>query len=235
MLESMRSGRPVGKILLAKNTERHGSIAEILHLAKIKGIPVEYAERQEIDRMSKIGSHQGILALTISREYIEFEQLLDISTKTDHPPFLVILDGIEDPRNLGAILRTSEATGVQGVIIREKRAVGLTPAVEKSSAGAVEYLPVARVTNIVRTIEVLKQHNLWIIGVDQSSGTGYTQIDYKQPTAIVIGGEGRGISRLVLKNCDFVASIPMVGKIRSLNASVAAAVVMYEVLRQRTV
>ncbi len=150
------------------------------------------------------------------------------------PAFLIVLDGIEDPHNLGAILRTADAVGAHGVVVREKRAVGLTPAVEKASAGAIEYVPVARVTNISKTIDTLKRRNIWVVGIDQAGSTEYTSVDYKPPTAIVIGGEGKGVSDLVKKNCDFLAFIPMKGKISSLNASVAAGVLMYEVLKQRS-
>jgi 23S rRNA (guanosine2251-2'-O)-methyltransferase len=233
VLEALKSGRPIGKIFMAKNIERHSVIAEIIHLAQIQGVPVEYVERQAIDRQSETASNQGILAYTVAKEYVSLDDLLEISKVRNEPALYIILDGIEDPHNLGAILRTAEATGVQGVIVREKRAVGLTPAVEKASAGAIEYVPVARVTNISQTIETLKQNNVWIAGIDQAGKTEYTRLDYKIPTAIVIGGEGKGISDLVKKNCDFLARIPMKGKISSLNASVAAGVIMYEVVRQR--
>jgi 23S rRNA (guanosine2251-2'-O)-methyltransferase len=233
VLEALRSGRPIIKIMVARNVERHSAIAEILHLAKTGGIPLEFVERQVIDRRSETGGSQGILAFAAAREYVDLEDLLENLRKDVKPALLVILDGIEDPHNLGAIIRTADATGVQGIIVREKRAVGLTPAVEKAASGALEYVPVARVTNISRTIETLKRHHFWIAGIDRRGETDYTQVDYKPATAIVLGGEGAGISRLVFKNCDFVVSIPMVGKINSLNASVAAAVVMYEALKQR--
>ena len=161
------------------------------------------------------------------------DELLLIPAARDEAPFFIILDGLEDPHNLGAILRTADASGVHGVIIREKREVGLTAAVEKASAGALEYVPVARVTNISQTIEQLKKNNIWVIGIDQDGDTNYTSIDYKPATAIVIGGEGKGLSDLVKKNCDFLGFIPMRGKLSSLNASVAAGVVMFEVVRQR--
>jgi 23S rRNA (guanosine2251-2'-O)-methyltransferase len=235
VLEALKAGRPVGKILLARNIERHSIIAEIIHLAQERGIPVEYVERPAIDHQSQTGVSQGILAYTSAHEYLDLNELLELSRKKPDPPFLVLLDGVEDPHNLGAILRTSDAAGVQGVIVRERRAVGLTPVVEKASAGAIEYVPVARVTNITQTIQVLKQHNIWVVGIDQAGDTQYTRIDYKPATAIVIGGEGKGLSDLVKKNCDFLGFIPMKGQISSLNASVAAGVVMYEVVRQREV
>lgn len=233
VLEALKSGRPISKILIAKNIERHSVIGEIIHQAHTQDIPIEYVERQAIERLSETGASQGILAFSGVKEYNELEDLMAISGEKNEPALYVILDGIEDPHNLGAILRTADATEVHGVITRERRAVGLTPVVEKASAGALEYVPVARVTNISRTIETLKQNNIWIVGIDQSGTEEYTQINYKPPTAIVIGGEGQGLSDLVKKNCDFLARIPMKGKISSLNASVAAGVVLYEVMRQR--
>jgi 23S rRNA (guanosine2251-2'-O)-methyltransferase len=233
VLEALKAGRPIGKIFLAKNIERHGTIAQILHLAEANGVPVEYVERQAIDRQSESGANQGILAFTTAKEYVSLDDLLNISQEKKEPALYVLLDGLEDPHNLGAIIRTADATGVHGIIIREKRSVGLTPVVEKASSGALEYVPVARVVNISQTIEALKQNNVWVIGIDQSGLTDYTRVDFKAPTAIVIGGEGKGLSDLVKKHCDTLASIPMKGKISSLNASVAAGVIMYEVVRQR--
>ncbi len=233
ILEALKSGRPISKILIAKNIERHGVIAEIMHSARIGDIPLEWVERQALDRLSETGSSQGILAFTSAKEYMELDDLLAIAGQKNEAAFYVILDGIEDPHNLGAVLRTAEAAGVHGIITRERRAVGLTSTVEKASAGALEYMPVSRVVNISRTIETLKHNNIWIVGIDQSGDIDYTRVDYRPPTALVIGGEGRGLSDLVKKNCDFLVRIPMKGKISSLNASVAAAVVMYEVVRQR--
>jgi 23S rRNA (guanosine2251-2'-O)-methyltransferase len=233
VLEALRSGRPIGKIILARNIERHSIVAQIIYLAQTRDIPVEYVERTAIVRLSPSGANQGVLALTAAREYADLDELLAIPGNKNETPFLVLLDGVEDPHNLGAILRTADGAGVHGVIVRERRAVGLTPAVEKAASGAVEYVPVARVPNISQTIQTLKQHNIWVAGIDQSGDTEYTRIDYKPATAVVIGGEGQGLSELVKKNCDFLAFIPMKGKISSLNASVAAAVVMYEVARQR--
>ena len=236
VLEALKSGRPINKILLVKNSERHGTIAEILHLAQQKGVLVEYIERQAVDRLSQMsqsGANQGVIALTSAKEYADLDELLAIPARKGQNAFFIILDGLEDPHNLGAIIRTADAAGAHGVIIRERRAVGLTPVVEKASAGALEYVPVARVANISQTIETLKKNNIWVVGIDQSGDTGYTKIDYKPATAVVIGAEGQGLSDLVKKNCDFLAAIPMRGRIASLNASVAAAVVMYEVVKQR--
>ncbi len=234
VLEAFRAGRSINKLLLAKNLARHSVIAEILHLAHDAGVPVEYVDRQVIDRQSLSGAHQGVLAFTSARDYFDLDDLLAIPSTKNETPFFVLLDGVEDPQNLGAIIRTADAAGVHGVITREKRAVGLTSAVEKASAGALEYVPVARVTNISQTIEILKKANVWTVGIDRSGDKIYTQIDFTLPLAIVIGGEGKGVSDLVKKHCDFLAYIPMKGKITSLNASVAAAVVMYEAVRQRS-
>jgi 23S rRNA (guanosine2251-2'-O)-methyltransferase len=233
VLEALRAGRPMSKIFLARNIERHSIIGEIIFLAKSKGIPLEYVDRLALDRQSETGANQGVLAYTISKEYVDLDELLTISINKNEPPLYVLLDGVEDPHNLGAILRTAEASGIHGVIVREKRAVGITPTVEKASAGATEYIPVSRVTNISQTIEYLKNNNIWVVGIDQTGKIDYTRIDYKTPAAIVIGSEGKGLSDLVKKHCDFLASIPMKGKITSLNASVAAGLVMYEALKQR--
>lgn len=233
VLEALKAGRPVGKILLAKNIERHGAVADIIHLAQAGGIPVDYVERQAIDRLSQTPANQGIIAYTAAKEYAGLDELLAASRAKNRPALYIVLDGIEDPHNLGAIIRTADASGADGVIIRERRAVGLTSIVEKASAGAVEYVPVARVVNISQTLETLKRNNVWVVGIDQSASANYTKIDFNPPTAIIIGGEGKGLSDLVKKHCDFLASIPMKGKISSLNASVAAAVVLYEVVRQR--
>jgi 23S rRNA (guanosine2251-2'-O)-methyltransferase len=233
VLEALKSGRPINKILLVKNIERHGTIAEILHLAQQNGVLLEYVERQAIDRLGQSGANQGIIALTAARDYADLDELLTIPSQKGQAAFFIILDGLEDPHNLGAIIRTVDASGAHGVIIRERRAVGLTTVVDKASAGALEYVPVARVANISQTIETLKKNNIWVVGIDQAGKTDYTKIDYKPATAIVIGAEGQGLSDLVRKNCDFLAAIPMLGRIASLNASVAAAVVMYEVVKQR--
>ncbi|MBN1190483.1 MAG: 23S rRNA (guanosine(2251)-2'-O)-methyltransferase RlmB [Dehalococcoidales bacterium] len=234
VLEALRAERPIRKILLARNLERHSAIAEILHLARSSNVTVEYADRQVIDRQSVSTAHQGVLAFTLAKEYSSLDDLLDIARIKNEPAFLILLDGIEDPHNLGAVIRTADAAGAHGIIIREKRAVGLTPVVEKAASGALEYVPVARVTNLSRAIEALKKENIWVVGIDQSADVEYTRIDYTTAVAIVTGGEGKGISQLVKQHCDFLARIPMKGKISSLNASVAAAVVMYEILKQRS-
>ncbi|HEX9976430.1 MAG TPA: 23S rRNA (guanosine(2251)-2'-O)-methyltransferase RlmB [Dehalococcoidales bacterium] len=238
LLEALKAGRPISKILLEKSTSSYspakGKMAEIVLLAQAKRIPVEYVERAALDWQSSTGAHQGVVAYAASKEYVTLADLLSLSREKNEPPFYLVLDGIEDPHNLGAILRTAEAAGVHGVIVRSRRAVGLTPAVVKASAGAVEYVPVARVANIAQAVELLKKNNVWVVGLDRAGDLDYARVDYRPATAIVIGGEGRGLSDLVRKRCDCLASIPMRGRITSLNASVAAAVVMYEVLRQRS-
>ncbi len=234
VVEALKSGRPISRILLAKNIRRHGTIAEILHLSRARGIPVEYVERYTLDKQSSTLANQGVIAYAAAKEYVDLDDLFTISKERNEPPLYFVLDGIEDPHNLGAILRTGEATGVHGVIVRSRRAVGLTPAVVKASAGAVEYMPVARVANISQAVETLKKNNVWVIGIDMAGELDYSKVDFKLPSAIVIGSEGKGLSALVRKRCDLTAFIPMKGKITSLNASVAAAVVMYEAFRQRS-
>ena len=233
VLEALKSGRPINKIILARNIERHTLVGQILHLARQQGIPVEYVARQALDRLSTTTTHQGVIAFAAVKEYIDLDELLVISKRKNEPSLYVILDGIEDPQNLGAIIRTAEAVGVHGVVIRERRAVGLTAVGAKAAAGALEYVSVARVSNISQAIETLKKNNVWVVGIDPAGKAEYDKIDYRLPVAIVIGGEGRGVSDLVKKRCDSLASIPMRGKITSLNAAVAAALVMYEAFRQR--
>ena len=235
VLEALRAGRPVEKILLARNIGRHGVITEIVHLAQSKGIPVEYVPAETFRKHSGTVMHRGVIAYTAVKAYHSLEDLLRISREKGEPPLYCVLDGMEDPQNLGAIIRTAEASGTHGVIIRTRRAVGLTAAVARASAGAIEYLPVARVANIARTIARLKENGIWVIGVDPAGREDYRRADFTVPVAMVVGGEGKGISELVKKRCDYLISIPMRGKISSLNASVAAAVVMYEALHQRQV
>jgi len=233
VIETLKSGRPINRILLARDIGRHGAIAEVLHLSQARGIPVEYVTRRVIDESSTTSAHQGVIAYAAVKEYVALENLLIISKERNEPPLYCILDGIEDPQNLGAILRTAEASGIHCVVIRSRRAVGLTAAVAKASAGAIEYVPVARVSNISQAVVTLKRSGVWVVGIDPSSKIDYSQVDFRLATAIVIGGEGKGLSELVKKRCDSVASIPMRGEITSLNASIAAALVMYEAFKQR--
>jgi 23S rRNA (guanosine2251-2'-O)-methyltransferase len=234
VIELLKAGHPVNKVLLADNIKPDDAVAEILRLARAKGIPVERVPRHIIDKQSITSANQGVIAYAAAKEYVSLNDLLALSAEKNEPPLYVILDGIEDPQNLGSILRTAYASGIHGVIIRERRAAGLTATVAKASAGAVWYMPVASVSSVAGAIETLKKNNLWVIGIDRSGEAEYTQMDFKSATAIVIGSEGKGLSELVIKRCDFMAHIPMRGEITSLNASVAAALVMYEAFKQRS-
>ena len=206
-------------------------LQRISQLCRAAGIPVRTMSRDQLTRLANTGSHQGVLAVTAEKQYGELDDLL--KNKRGQYSFLAVLDGIEDPHNLGAIIRTAEAAGADGVVIPERRAAGVTATVVKASAGASEYLPVVKVTNISRTIEEVKSHNIWTVGLDERGTQLYDQIDYKMDCALVLGAEGHGLHQHVREKCDFLVSIPMLGKVPSLNVSVAAAVVMYEVARQR--
>ncbi len=234
VIELLKAGQPINKILLASNIREREAVTEILRLSRDRGIPVERVDRHVIDKQSATGAHQGVIAYTAVKEYASLDDLLALSAARNEPPLYVILDGIEDPQNLGSILRTAHASGIHGVVIRSRRAAGLTAAVARASAGAVWHLPVARVAGIPQSLETLKSNGLWAIGIDPAGTIDYTRADFRPPTAIVIGAEGKGLSELVLKRCDFIARIPMRGEITSLNASVAAALVMYEAFRQRS-
>jgi len=234
VIEALKAGRSISKILLCRDIKSPGIEAEILRLSRARAIPVEYVERHIIDRQSSTKANQGVIAYASAKEYVNLDDLITISGEKKEPPLYCILDGIEDPHNLGAILRTAEATGVHGVVVRVRRAVGITPAVAKASAGAVEYVPVARVVNISQALETLKKNNVWVLGIDMNGELDYSKVDFRLPTAIVIGSEGKGLSALVKKRCDSISFIPMKGRITSLNASVAAAVVMYEAFKQRS-
>ncbi len=233
VIEALKAGRPINKIVLARNIGLHSVVAAILNLAKSKGIPVEYLERQFIDQLSETASHQGVIAYAAVKEFVTLEDLLAISREKGELPLYCILDGIEDPQNLGAIIRTAEASGTHGVIVRTRRAVGLTATVAKASAGAVEYVPVARVANISQAIVTLQRNDVWVVGIERTGKIPYNQVDFKLATAMVIGGEDKGLSDLVKKRCDSLVFIPMLGRITSLNASTAAALVMYEACQQR--
>lgn len=231
ILEVLRSGRDIEKIMVAKGNVE-GTIKRIIAMAVEKGIVIQEVSRQKLDEISQTKNHQGVIALVSAHDYVEVEDILAAAKEKGEDPFVLLLDGITDPHNLGAILRTAECAGVHGVIIPKRRSVGLNATVGKTSAGAIEYMPVARVTNIVQTMEYLKKEGLWIACADMK-GLDHFDTNMKGPLALVIGSEGDGVSRLVKEKCDFTASIPMYGKISSLNASVAAALLMYEVVRQR--
>ena len=227
--EAIRSGRDLEHLLVAKG-ELTGSAREIVMMARENKIVVQTVDRARLDAIAP--NHQGMIAVSSAFRYSEVEDMFRLAAERGEDPFFVILDGITDPQNLGAIIRSAECAGAHGVIVPERRAVGLTPSAVKASAGAVEYLPVARVGNLTRTLETLKARGLWIIAAE-ARGEAYDKMNLSGPIALVIGSEGEGVSRLVLENCDGCAALPMKGRINSLNASVAAGVLMYEVRRQR--
>ncbi len=232
VLEALRSGRSIHKLLVAQGAAK-GSILGILGLARDRRIQIQEVTRQHLDTMTDSANHQGVVALAAAKAYVEVEDILRLARERNEEPFILILDEIEDPHNLGAILRTADAAGVHGVIIPKHRAVGLTSAVTKASAGAVEYIPVARVTNLVKTIEKLKEAGCWIAGSDATAQQMAWDADLKGSVGLIIGSEGKGISRLLREKCDYLVKYPMRGEISSLNASVAAALICYEVVRQR--
>jgi 23S rRNA (guanosine2251-2'-O)-methyltransferase len=231
VLEAFRSGRPVDKLFVQEGLT-NGPIQTILREAKKTGSIINYVSKDRLEEIAGDGSHQGVVAQVASYEYATLEDILKKAKEKGEPPFVIVLDGIEDPHNLGAIIRTACLAGAHGVIISKHRAAGLTSTVAKASAGALNYVPVVKVTNIGRTIEELKKEGLWFVCADMGGTTMY-DLDLKGPIGVVIGNEGDGVSRLVKEKCDLVASIPMKGEIDSLNASVAAGVLMYEIVRQR--
>lgn len=232
VLELLESGRDINKILVA-NGEKHGSIHKILAIAKERKIIVTEMERNKLNQIAQTPNNQGVIAIVPPYDYCEVEDILEEAKRKDEMPFILILDGIEDPHNLGSIIRTAETAGVHGIIIPKRRAASVNSTVSKVSAGAVEYMKIARVNNINETIRYLKEQDVWICGTDMDTNTIYTKQDYKMPIAIVIGSEGFGMSRLVKENCDFLVKIPMKDKITSLNASVSAGIIMYEVVKNR--
>ena len=233
VLEALRAGRAINRVLLSRNVQRHSVIAEILRRCREQSVPVEHVDDQALKKFSPTGDTQGVIALAAAKEYVSLDDLLAVTRNKKEPALYCVLDGIEDPQNLGAILRTADAAGFHGIVVRARRAVGLTPAVARVSAGAIEYVPVARVANIAQSLEMLKKQNIWVVGIDMTGKQDYDAVDYRMPAAIVIGGEGMGVSELVRKRSDILARIPMKGHVGSLNASVAAALVMYEAFRQR--
>lgn len=232
VLEALRSGQEINKILVAKGP-RQGSIREIFALARDQAIVVQEVERSVLDTLSESTNHQGVLAQMAGVSYLELDELLAKPKDANWAPFLILLDGVQDPHNLGSIIRSGEAMGIDGVIIPKRRAAPVTQTVMKSSAGAANYLPVCRVGNLAATIDLLKKAGYWIVGADMEGDTCFVQ-DLTGPLALVIGGEGSGLSRLVKDKCDFLTSVPMRGEINSLNASVAAGILVFEVVRQRS-
>ncbi|HPZ92507.1 MAG TPA: 23S rRNA (guanosine(2251)-2'-O)-methyltransferase RlmB [Bacillota bacterium] len=233
VMEALRAGRPLAKIMLAKGIEPAFSAAVKRH-ARSRGIPVVEVGRSKLDAMSAVGNHQGVIALGAEVHcYSGAGEILDKMQGQKDPPLFVILDGIKDPHNLGAIIRTCDAVGATGVVIPKRRACGLTSAVAKASAGAVEYVPCARVSNLAQEVDRLKKEGFWIVGTSAEAEKTMYEIDLTGPLGIVIGSEGEGISNLLMKKCDFLVRIPSKGRVSSLNASVATAVILYEVFRQR--
>ena len=232
VLELLESGRDINKILVA-NGEKHGSIHKILAIAKERKIIVTEMERNKLNQIAQTPNNQGVIAIVPPYDYCEVDDILEEAKRKNEMPFILILDGIEDPHNLGSIIRTAETAGVHGIIIPKRRAASVNSTVSKVSTGAVEYMKIARVNNINETIRYLKEQDVWICGTDMDTNIIYTKQDYKMPIAIVIGSEGFGMSRLVKENCDFLVKIPMKGKITSLNASVSAGIIMYEVVKNR--
>lgn len=229
--EAIKAGRHIEKLLVAEG-EIQGSVKEIVYDAKANGAIIQEVERARLDRISVTGSHQGLIAYVAVKEYVSVDDILEYAREKQEDPFIVILDGICDPQNLGAIIRSAECAGVHGVIIPQRRAVGLTPVVAKCSAGAIEYMRIARVTNISQTIEKLKKEGIWVYGASME-GKNYSKVNMKGACAIVIGAEGEGLSPLVKRNCDCLVSLQQLGKIDSLNASVAAGILIYDCLRQK--
>lgn len=232
VMEAFRSGRTIDKLYILDGCQ-DGPVMTIRREAKKRDTMVKYVTRERLDQMSGTGKHQGVIAVTAAYEYAEVSDILAAAREKGEAPFLFLLDNMEDPHNLGAIIRTANLAGAHGVIIPKNRAVGLTATVARTSAGALNYTPVARVTNLAKTIQELKKEGLWFVCADMDGTTMY-QLDLKGPIGLVIGSEGQGVGRLVKETCDMTAAIPMKGNIDSLNASVAAGVLAYEIVRQRT-
>ncbi len=231
VLEAVRSGREIDRLLVAHGVSG-GSVTAIIAKCKAKGILIKEISPQKLDYYCGGANHQGVAVMFASQEYSTPEEILELAKQRGEQPFVIICDEIEDPHNLGAIIRTAEACGVHGIIIPKRRSASLNATVAKSASGALEYMKVARVTNIADTIDSLKENGVWVFGADMD-GDDFAQVDFDMPCALVIGNEGKGIGRLIAKKCDRIVSLPMLGKINSLNASVAAGVLMYEVVRKR--
>jgi 23S rRNA (guanosine2251-2'-O)-methyltransferase len=234
VLEALRAGHELVKIFIQKG-DSGGPLQDIQAQAAKKHIPVQVVEVQALNRMAATRNHQGVIAIAAAWEYASLESILARAAERNEPPFLLLLDGVEDPQNLGSIIRTADAAGIHGVIIPERRAAGLTTAVDRASAGALEYVPVARVTNLTKTMEELKKQGIWFYGAEADAPVPLEKADLKGPLGLVLGSEGSGISRLVAEHCDQLVRLPMYGKINSLNVSVAAGIFMYEARRRRAI
>lgn len=232
VMEAIRSNRTIEKILVS-NTQKEGSILKIIAMARDKGIIVQEVDKIKLDKMSQTGAHQGIIAYTSDYEYVDVDDILEKASSKEQHPFIIILDEINDPHNLGAIIRTAEVAGAHGVIIPKRRAVGVTSLVAKASAGAVEHMLISKVSNIAQTIDYLKKQGVWVVGADMDADKVYFEAQLTGPVAIVVGSEGEGIGQLIKNKCDFLVKIPVMGNISSLNASIAGGLLMYEILRQR--
>lgn len=232
VLEALKSGRQLNKILLAEGAEG-GSVNDILTRAKERGIVVQRVPKAKIDAAAVTRNHQGVIAYLAAKEYVDLEVILQAADRSPRPGLIVVLDEIEDPHNLGSILRTADGVGAHGVVIPKRRAVPLTATVAKASAGAIEHIPVARVTNISQTLEMLKRAGYWVIGTDVNADSMYYQVDMTGPIVMVIGNESKGLGEVVKKRCDYLVRLPMIGQVQSLNAGVAAGVLLYEAVRQR--
>ena len=231
VIEALKSERDINKILIAEGSQR-GQMQQITQLAKEANVIVQFVPKKKIDQISS-ENHQGVLAYVAAYQYAEIDDLFAAAEKKNESPFFLLLDEIEDPHNLGSIMRTADSVGAHGIIIPKRRAVGLTATVAKASTGAIEYIPVVRVTNMARTIDELKERGIWIAGTDAKGKDDYRRLDGTMPLGLVIGSEGKGMGRLIRDKCDFLIHLPMIGKVTSLNASVAASLLMYEVYRKR--
>ncbi len=231
--EALGAQRPIDRIAIAKGRQ-DTRIEEIVQLARQQGVPVRFEDRGQLDRLAKSKDHQGVVALAAARAAATLEDILaQANSGRGQVGLILLLDGVEDPHNLGAIIRTALAAGAHGVVIPERRAVGLTDTVARASAGALAHLPVAKVTNLARSMEELKEAGYWLVGLDEAGDKNYTEVDYTSPVGIVLGGEGKGLHDLTRKRCNFIVSLPTTGPVKSLNVSVAAGVVLFEALRQR--
>ena len=235
MREALEAGRAFDRLIIAKGRQ-DTRVEQIVQLARVRNISLRFEDRAQLDRLADSKDHQGIVALVAARAAGTLDEILaaaNAGTGRGEKGLIVLLDGVEDPHNLGAVVRTALAAGAHGVVIPERRAAGLTDTVARASAGALSHLPVAKVTNLARTMEELKETGYWLVGLDEQAEKTYTELDYTSPLGIVLGGEGKGLHDLTRKRCDFVVSLPTVGPVKSLNVSVAAGVVLFEVLRQR--
>ncbi|MED3573541.1 23S rRNA (guanosine(2251)-2'-O)-methyltransferase RlmB [Cytobacillus praedii] len=231
VIEALKSGRDINKILIAEGSQG-GQMQQVIGLAKATNVFVQFVPKKKLDQIAE-GNHQGVIAQVAAYQYAELDDLFHAAEKKNEAPFFLLLDEIEDPHNLGSIMRTADAVGAHGIIIPKRRAVGLTATVAKASTGAIEHIPVVRVTNMARTIDELKEKGVWIAGTDAKGREDYRQFDGTLPLGLVIGSEGKGMGRLIRDKCDFLIHLPMSGHVTSLNASVAAALLMYEVHRKR--